>query len=126
MKYILVFLTVLVTDCAGTNDIVDQKVEKTTLEKLSKEIKAMANASVCSEDSACAFIGFGSKPCGGNWGYLVYSNSIDVADFLTKVKTYNALEKKYNIEYGIISDCSIVSPPQGLSCKNGKCIAVNN
>ncbi len=126
MKYILVFLTFLATDCAGTDDIASQEVEKKSMEKLANEIKAMADASVCSEGSTCAFIGFGSKPCGGNLEYLVYSNSIDVADFLAKVKTYNALEKKYNIEYGKISDCSLVSPPQGLSCKNGKCIAVNN
>lgn len=124
MKYILVFLTFLATDCAGTDDIANQEVEKRAMDKLAIEIKSMAEASICSEEFICNYIGLGAKPCGGNWEYLVYSSAINVVEFETKIKAYNALEKKYNIKYGINSDCSLVMPPDGLICENGKCKAV--
>lgn len=126
MKFLFIFLTFLVTNCNDTDDNISQEVEKKELENLAKEIKAIANESVCSNEFVCDFTGFGSKPCGGNWSYLVYSNSIDVVDFLAKVKTYNELEKKYNIKHGIISDCSLVTPPHAIICDNGKCKAVYN
>ena len=56
----------------------------------------------------------------------MYSNSIDVVDFLAKVKTYNELEKKYNTKYGMMSDCMAVSPPNKVICENGKCKAIYN
>lgn len=126
MKFVLILFTFLATDCAGTDDLASQEVEKAALEKLAKEIKTIADSSTCSENEICAFIGFGSKPCGGNWEYLIYSSSIDVANFKTKVNTYNALEKKYNTKYEIISDCSLVMPPESLTCENGKCKAIKN
>jgi len=124
MKFAFIFLTFLAMNCGNSEDIIEQEVDKVALDKLAKEIKAIAEASICSEEFTCDFIGFGAKACGGNWEYLVYSNSVDVVDFLAKVKTYNALEKKYNIKYEIISDCSLVMPPKALTCENGKCKAV--
>ncbi len=126
MKYLLVFLTFLAIDCSNADDIVSQEVEKKALETLAKEIKTLADASICSSEFTCDYVGFGSKPCGGNWEYLVYSNSIDVVDFLAKVKTYNELEKKYNAKYSIMSDCMAVSPPNKIICENGKCKAIYN
>ncbi|NOQ91251.1 MAG: hypothetical protein GQ552_00885 [Flavobacteriaceae bacterium] len=126
MKFLLFFITFLATDCNNTDDIVTQEVEKKALETLAKEIKTIADTSICSSEFTCDYVGFGSKPCGGNWEYLVYSNSIDVVDFLAKVKTYNELEKKYNIKYGIMSDCMVVPPPNKIICENGKCKAIYN
>ncbi|MCK5637458.1 MAG: hypothetical protein KAH67_02025 [Flavobacteriaceae bacterium] len=126
MKYLFFFLTLLAFKCGDNDDIKNQDVEKKELETLAIEIKTLADSSVCSSEFACNFIGFGSKPCGGHWEYLVYSNSIDVADFLSKVKIYNELEKDYNIKYNIVSDCMFVMPPESTTCANGKCIAVNN
>jgi len=126
MKFLLIFLTFLAIDCSNTDEIVNQEIEKKTLNNLAKEIKALADASICSENFICDYVGFGAKPCGGNWEYLVYSNSIDVANFLAKGKTYNELEKKYNTKYGIVSDCMIVSPPNSIICENEKCKAIYN
>lgn len=126
MKYLLIFLTFLAIDCSNADEIVSQEIEKKALETLTKEIKAIADASICSSEFICDYIGFGSKPCGGNWEYLVYSNSIDVVDFLAKVKTYNELEKKYNTKYSMMSDCMAVSPPNEVICENGKCKAIYN
>ncbi|MCD6544994.1 MAG: hypothetical protein J7K34_10860 [Flavobacteriaceae bacterium] len=126
MKLLLIFLTFLVIDCSDNVTIDNQETEKKTLEKLAKEIRTMADDSVCSDEYVCYFVGFGSKPCGGNRGYLVYSSSINVNSFLKKVKKYNELENKYNIKYGIISDCMMVMPPTGTACEDGKCKAIYN
>ncbi len=84
----------------------------------------MADESLCSDENTCYSVGFGSKPCGGFWEYLVYSNSIEVVDFLAKIQDYNELEKKYNVKYNILSDCFLVMPPKETICENGKCKAV--
>ena len=121
MKFLLLLLTFLTVSCSDKDINIDQDQENKTLEKLSAEISSIANESVCSGQYVCDFVGVGSKPCGGYRGYLVYSTSIDVTSFLKKVKKYNELENKYNIKYGIISDCMILMPPSGTTCKNGKC-----
>ncbi len=103
----------------------DQEHDKQVLDRLGKEIRDLADNSVCSNQYTCKYIGMGSKPCGGYRSYLIYSTSIDEDALISKVKKYNALEQKYNEDYGIISDCSIVMPPEKLICKNGKCSAVS-
>lgn len=126
MKYLFLFLTLLVFKCGDNDNIKDQDVEMKELGTLAKEIKTLADSSVCSSEFTCDFIGFGSKPCGGHWEYILYSSSIDVDAFLAKVKSYNELEKEYNIKYDVASDCMFVMPPDDTTCENGKCIAVYN
>ncbi len=126
MKFLFIFLTFLAVDCSNKDIIADQDLEKKALEKLALEIKSMADKSLCSDKYVCDYIGFGSKPCGGNWEYLVYSSSIDVNGFLKKVKLYNELEKQYNTKYGIASDCMMAMPPDSTTCEDGKCKAVYN
>ncbi|MEN8186556.1 MAG: hypothetical protein ABFR05_05450 [Bacteroidota bacterium] len=126
MKYFLIFLTFLVIDCQDAEDKVTQEVEKKALEELADEIRAIADESVCSAEYSCDFIGFGSKPCGGHWSYLVYSNSIDVVEFIARVKAYNILEEEYNKKWDVFSDCMAVMPPSATTCENGKCKPVYN
>lgn len=126
MKIFFIFLAFLIVDCSDSDDIISQETEKQTLDTLRKEITDMADESTCSEKFTCDFVGFGSKPCGGFWEYLVYSNSIDVTEFLAKVETYNKIEKEYNIKHGIFSDCMAVTPPTDVICENSKCKAVYN
>jgi len=126
MKILLVFLTFLIIDCSNNEINDNQDSEKTVLEKLAKELRTMADDSVCSDEYVCDFIGFGSKPCGGNWEYLVYSSSIDVNNFRKRIKKYNELEKNYNTKYSIVSDCMMAMPPTSTTCEDGKCIAVYN
>lgn len=35
-----------------------------------------------------------------------------------KANTYTA-EKKYNINWSIISDCAFINPPKNVGCQNG-------
>ena len=92
------------------------------LEQLEQEIIDIISIPVCSDDSNCKFIGFGAKPCGGYWEYLVYSiANVDSTFLINKVIQYNELNDTFNVRYGWISDCMIVEPPNDISCNNGIC-----
>ena len=124
MNLIFSFLALLVIYCDGSGDITPQETEKVVIDKLKIEIKSMAEASVCSEEFTCYSVGIGAKPCGGYWEYIVYSNSIEVVDFLAKIETLNELEKTYNEKYMILSDCFMAMPPSSMECVEGKCVGV--
>lgn len=75
----------------------------------------------CNATVGCQFLAFGEKACGGPKEYLVFPTNVDL-DFLTsKVTEYNALEKQFNIDNNIFSDCMFVGPPTNVGCVNGKC-----
>ena len=71
----------------------------------------------------CKYIGFGDKPCGGPWTYLVYSTArTDESKLERLVREYNALQKKINAEERLGSDCSVPPEPE-LMLDNGVCAA---
>lgn len=116
-------LSAIVFGC--TNNVESDKEEDlANLAALDKEIELLIDSGVCSENSDCEYIAFGSKACGGPKTYLVFSTSIDVALLQQKVATYNALENSFNQKWGIISDCSVPTPPADITCIAGKCTAV--
>jgi hypothetical protein len=124
MKYLFVFLAFIAIDCTTSDDLYSQEIEKKALDSLKIEINSLVFDSKCSEEFSCYSIGLGAKPCGGHWEYLVYSNSIDVVDLLAKIKNYNELEKEYNENYNILSDCFLILAPSKIVCENGKCKAI--
>lgn len=103
---------------------VTKEQEQQELVALKQTIENLAETSVCNENTQCKFIAFGSKPCGGPWGFLIYSTSIDFENLETLVEEYNQKEADFNTKYGIISDCSAIMPPSGLTCENNTCIAI--
>jgi len=122
MKLIFSLLTFLVIYSDGSGDISKQEAEKAVIDKLKIEVKKLADGSVCSDEYKCFYVGIGSKPCGGFWEYIVYSNSIDIVSFLDDIEKLNALEKIYNKKYMIQSDCFMAMPPSSLECIEGKCV----
>ena len=125
-KFVLVPLCLLLfsTQCEDDIPPITQESEAQELAFLKAEIEDFANTSVCGDTFECKFIGFGSKPCGGPWSYLVYSTSIDVEDLENRVEGYNRKETIFNAEYGIASDCAITNPPTSINCENNACVAV--
>ena len=79
----------------------------------------------CDTTTGCNYIALGSKPCGGPWEYLVYSNAVDQSHLTEMVNAYNELEHAYNIEFEIFSDCAVVNPPQQVDCRDGICTIIN-
>lgn len=124
MKFSFFLLAFLVIYCDDSGDITAQEADKIVIDNLNVEIKKMADQSQCSADNICYSVGIGAKPCGGFWEYIVYSDSIDMVPFLTKIETLNELEKEYNEKYSIISDCFIAMPPSSIKCVDGKCTPV--
>jgi len=124
MKLFVVINLILLSvfGCESDND--ERAIDEKRINDLSEEIHALAESSVCNNETQCAYIAMGSKACGGSAGYLVYSNSIDTGELIEKVKVYNELTNQYNLKYGGISDCMPVSPPKELICEDNKCKAV--
>jgi hypothetical protein len=98
--------------------------EQQELVALKQTIENLAETSVCNENTQCKFIAFGSKPCGGPWGYLIYSTSINVEELESMVADYNQKQADFNTKYSVISDCSAVMPPTSLTCENNTCIPI--
>jgi len=116
------FIFVLIFSC--NNDEITP-ITESDLAKLESQIREMIGKD-CSNSGQCEVIAFGSKPCGGPWEYLVYSSSdTDGALLIERVNTYNQLQKEFNLENGIISDCGIVGPPE-VNCTDGKCQIAGN
>ncbi|HLT33888.1 MAG TPA: hypothetical protein VKZ98_08870 [Aquaticitalea sp.] len=123
----LMSLFMLITAMKCDKDNLDSSCEDRTryLLQLKSDIEALATTSICSEEFSCRYIGFGSKPCGGPWEYLIYTTSIDTLALTSLVMEYNQLEANYNINCDAISDCSVPIPPIGFDCENNQCIPLD-
>ncbi|TXE13080.1 hypothetical protein FUA26_04600 [Seonamhaeicola algicola] len=118
----IVFLAGCLSD--DDNQVSSYNSELETLTQLKNDIETIAESSVCNETSTCKIIAFGSKPCGGPWSYLVYSTSINIQDFETKVEQYNQLESIFNAKWGVVSDCAVILQPKDVTCQNNVCVPV--
>ncbi|MEP0368039.1 MAG: hypothetical protein ABJD58_13795 [Cyclobacteriaceae bacterium] len=114
------------TECPGFASCIDHS-EYTIddLDSMRQEIISLAADSGCDE-GVCDFIGFGSKPCGGPWEYLIFSSTVDTASLFNLVSRYNELEEQLNIRDGRGSDCAIAPAPDSVVCESGGCVAYKN
>jgi hypothetical protein len=124
--YLLLFATCLIFMAFQCEDdsISTMEYEQNALIISKKIIEDLAATSVCNESTECQFIAFGSKPCGGPWGYLVYSTSINTDELERLVDVFNQNQDAFNKKWGVVSDCSATLPPSSLLCENNTCIAV--
>jgi hypothetical protein len=65
----------------------------------------------------------GSKACGGPARYIAYHQSIE-REFLNLVENFTTLQKAYNEQNDVVSDCMLVSPPRTIQCEADKAILV--
>ena len=124
MKSIFYFLLFTIFLGCSSDEGVELR-EARLIDKLASEIYEMVTNAECTEDAGCDYIAFGSKPCGGPWGYLVYSTAVDVQLLKYKVGLYNQLQREQNRRSGAVSDCAIESPPSALICEDGICKAAD-
>lgn len=125
MKAFLFFLLFVGSAASCQNTDETQNITSEDLEIQFEAIKKLVNESSCDDNSQCRYIAYGTKACGGPQGYLLYSSSIDTEKLETLVAKYSRDEDSYNKQNGIMSDCSIPSPPEKLDCADGKCIALD-
>jgi hypothetical protein len=98
------------------------KIEILNLKK--QEIVTYITGFSCNASVGCQYLVFGEKACGGPKEYLVFPTSVNLSFLTAKVNEYNALEKQYNIDNNIVSDCMAVVPPVNVGCVNGKCVII--
>ena len=87
-------------------------------------IEALSESETCTNPLDCTYTPFGSKPCGGPWSYIAYSNNIDLVNFLNLVEEFRLEEEAYNIKWGAISDCSLAPEPSEVDCQDGLAVLV--
>ncbi|MEO8773494.1 MAG: hypothetical protein ABI263_06475 [Gelidibacter sp.] len=124
LKFASLFLLLSAFQCEDDTTSLTCEEKMSQLSAMEMSIQNLADTSVCNENFECRSVALGSKPCGGPWGYLVYSTSIDTLKLNTLVEKYNQFEAKINEECERFSDCAMVNPPERLECQNNRCIAV--
>lgn len=117
-KYMLgLCLTMALWSCGETE--LNQEQEAEQLNLMLESIREMASSHSCEDAANWAFTGYGSKACGGSIGYLAYPLTIDTVAFLEKIEAHKAAEEAYNKRWGIVSDCSLPTRPNGIRCEDG-------
>jgi hypothetical protein len=97
-----------------------------TSDTVQESIVRQVGTAACSSPAVCRTLPLGSKPCGGPRRYLVYSLDVtDSARLAADAARYNQAEARRNREEGLVSDCSMLLPPQ-VSCVSRKCVAVKS
>lgn len=107
------------TNLVVKRELTPQEIAHQELMVLFNDIQNLSYSLSCTDSSNWAFVGYGSKACGGFQGYIPYSKGIDTVLFLSKVDTYTNAENDYNKKFNIVSDCSLIAVPKSVECKNG-------
>lgn len=130
-KLLLTLVLALMLWACGTDDDVNTTDIRTKMEALSKEIESISittcTSSGCEQQSSCGCetMGYGKKPCGGPWQYVIYSSSsTDEQLLISKIDEYNELNQLLNQQEGLVSDCSL-EPVPVVECFEGKCTATS-
>ena len=110
------FLLLLVGNPVGS-----QQSDAERLVELRRLIEQEIGVPDADKPIQCKLIPFGSKPCGGPSGYLVYSTlKTDEARLQRLVSEFNQLQKKMNEEGEIMSDCAVTPKPE-VEFVKGRC-----
>ncbi|MDP2058519.1 MAG: hypothetical protein U1C58_02945 [Flavobacteriaceae bacterium] len=113
-------LALSLAGCESDTSGLSQEQDQSMLNLKLTEIVNLAESVICEDSSDWTFTGIGGKACGGPTGYIAYSTTINVENFLLMVEDFNAAEANFNKKWGIISDCSTPAQPIDIDCINGK------
>lgn len=121
MKHLILWLlsAAVCFYACSSDSVLTQEEEAQALSELWAELQVIATSEACTGDDNVAFTAIGSKACGGPAGYLAYSLSINVEEFLARVEAYTNMERAFNTKWAVISDCAVENPPTDVFCDNG-------
>lgn len=106
---------------ASCEEISTDNFEELTIEEIATLIDMEVGDAESENLSSCQVIPIGVKPCGGPWGYLVYSEEVSDTQKLNQlVERYNELDEIRMKEEGYGSTCDYATEPT-LSIENGSC-----
>ena len=123
MKHTAIFLiALLVFSCelATTEPLLVTEEELLTYQA---DIIRLAESVPCTNASEWKFTPMGSKACGGPARYIAYHQSVE-REFLNLVENFTSLQKAYNEQNDVVSDCMLVGPPRSVQCEANKAILV--
>ena len=121
--FVVLFLIILLSGCEVLNT--NNTITLSSLEAQFTQIQEFVKSGNCDEASSCNFMAIGSKACGGPSAYIIFSENVDVEALKKMVDRYTEDQRTYNIEINVISDCSLVNPPQNIDCQDGTCVEIN-
>lgn len=125
IKFFLFALCFILTFIAcNENDGITKEQEALELEKMLSEITELANSEVCNDANDWKFTSYGSKACGGPIGFIAYSTNINTEIFFNKIENHRKAQENFNTKWGVVSDCSISTPPNSIKCENGKPVLI--
>ena len=113
----LTALAILLVSCNDTT----QKFDQQSLDTKRQSMVSFINTAQCTKPKGCRSIAVGSKPCGGASEYFIYSTTLDTAKLIQMAEAYSMEMSSFNIKWKVISDCSVVSPPDSTRCVSGIC-----
>ncbi|MEK0442931.1 MAG: hypothetical protein RL403_1909 [Bacteroidota bacterium] len=87
------------------------------------EIIRLSESVACTNASEWKFTAMGSKACGGPARYLAYHQSVE-RELLDLVERFTALQKAYNEQNNVLSDCMLVGPPRTIQCEGNKAVLI--
>ena len=97
--------------------------DSANLTRLESEALALVHNDGCDSIAQCRVAPVGAKACGGPRYWVTFcSATTDSAALFQKLEELRVAEQAFNQAHGIISDCSIVGPPN-LVVNAGVCRA---
>lgn len=119
LSLILFSGTILLFSCASENQ--DPSTLE-SIEEVAEAIDKLVGQAEANSEEQCALLPIGSKPAGGPWGFLVYSEKeMDVEKLQALVDRYNLLDARRNEESDSFSTADVATEPV-LKIQNGRCI----
>ena len=116
--FILMSFLIFSTSC---EEITTDNFDDLSIDEVAQLIDQEVGNAPAESLSSCSVLAIGAKPCGGPWGYLVYSKEKSDTDKLKRlVKRYNELDEIRMKEEGYGSTCDYATEPT-LSLENGSC-----
>jgi hypothetical protein len=112
---------------AGSGGVVltgNQQEDEQLIQRLEAAARELALSDGCADGSQCAAAPVGAKACGGPRAYLPYCPlTTDTTELASKLEELRVTEQAFNVRYGIMSDCMLVTEPP-LVLSDGRCVAV--
>ena len=116
--FILTSFLIFITSC---EEITTDNFDNLSIDEVAQLIDQEVGNAPAESLSSCSVLAIGAKPCGGPWGYLVYSKEESDTERLKQlVKRYNELDEIRMKEEGYGSTCDYATEPT-LSLENGSC-----
>ncbi len=116
--FLFLLLSLFVVSCDQTPELT-QDEEWQLLQTQLSQIEGFAQSVPCTDPTDWSYIAYGSKPCGGPWGFIPYALTTNISELERRLNLYAQAEESYNQRWGIFSDCSIPPSPTSIICQNG-------